>query len=82
MRFILNKDEKLALLQAAGSGVLDTKKIARIADEIRGSNTFLELMEELPDLDEEDIKVVVDCNNEIRQKRGKKPIELQPKTAD
>lgn len=47
MRFTLNKEEKLAFLQAATLGVLDTRKIPRIAREIQGSNAFLELMMEL-----------------------------------
>lgn len=47
MRFILNKEEKLAFLQAATLGVLDTRKIPRIYREIQGSNAFLELMMEL-----------------------------------
>ena len=47
MRFTLNKEEKLAFLQAATLGVLDTRKIPRIYREIQGSNAFLELMMEL-----------------------------------
>ena len=47
MRFTLSKEEKLAFLQAATLGVLDTRKIPRIAREIQGSNAFLELMMEL-----------------------------------
>ena len=47
MRFTLNKEEKLAFPQAATLGVLDTRKIPRIAREIQGSNAFLELMMEL-----------------------------------
>ena len=47
MRFVLDKDEKLAFLRAATFGVLDTRKIPRIYREIQGSNAFLELMMEL-----------------------------------
>ena len=47
MRFVLDKEEKLAFLQAATLGVLDTRKIPRIYREIQGSNAFLELMMEL-----------------------------------
>ena len=47
MRFVLDKQEKLAFLQAATLGVLDTRKIPRIYREIQGSNAFLELMMEL-----------------------------------
>lgn len=43
----MNKEEKLAFLQAATLGVLDTRKIPRIYREIQGSNAFLELMMEL-----------------------------------
>lgn len=47
MKIRLSKEEKLALLQAASVGLLDTRKIARIVDEIRGCNPFLELMMQL-----------------------------------
>ena len=47
MRFTLSKEEKLAFLQAATLGVLDTRKIPRIYREIQGSNAFIELMMEL-----------------------------------
>lgn len=47
MKIRLSKEEKLVLLQAASVGLLDTRKIARIVDEIRGSNPFLELMMQL-----------------------------------
>ena len=54
MRFTLNKEEKLAFLQAATLGVLDTRKIPRIAREIQGSNAFLELMMELDAQEDEE----------------------------
>lgn len=54
MRFVLDKDEKLAMLQAATLGVLDTRKIPRIAREIQGSNAFLELMMELDAQEDEE----------------------------
>ena len=47
MKIRLDKEEKLALLEASSIGVLDTRKIARIVSEIRGSNAFLDLMMEL-----------------------------------
>lgn len=49
MKIKLNKEEKAALLVAVSKGVLDTRKIQRIYDEIKGCNDFLELMKELPD---------------------------------
>lgn len=54
MRFVLDKDEKLAFLRAATFGVLDTRKIPRIAREIQGSNAFLELMMELDAQEDEE----------------------------
>ena len=54
MRFTLNKEEKLAFLQAATFGELDTRKIPRIAREIQGSNAFLELMMELDAQEDEE----------------------------
>ena len=54
MKFALDKDEKLALLQAATLGILDTRKIPRITKEIQGRNAFLELMIEL-DAQEDEI---------------------------
>lgn len=52
MKITLTKEEKLALLQATSTGVLDTKRIPRIESEIRGSNAFEELMKSLPDLED------------------------------
>lgn len=54
MRFTLSKEEKLAFLQAATLGVLDTRKIPRIYREIQGSNAFLELMMELDAREDEE----------------------------
>lgn len=51
MKFVLTREEKLALLQAASTGELDTKRIPRIEKEIRGQNAFLELMQSLPDVE-------------------------------
>lgn len=52
MKLNLDKEEKLALLQAASVGVLDTRKIPRIYKEIQGHNPFLELMMETEDEEE------------------------------
>lgn len=52
MKITINREEKIELLKAVKSGVLDTTKIPRIETEIRGSNPFLELMMSLPDEDD------------------------------
>lgn len=69
MRFTLNKEEKLAFLQAATLGVLDTRKIPRIAREIQGSNAFLELMMELDAQEDEE-------NQAGNTNKGNKEVEL------
>ena len=51
MKITLTREEKAALLLAASKGELDTNKVPRIYEEIKGCNPFLELMKELPDSD-------------------------------
>ena len=52
MKIQLSKEEKNALLEAVMSGVLDTRKIERIENEIKGANPFEELMKSLPEIED------------------------------
>ena len=53
MKFDLTREEKLALLKAASTGILDTNDIPRLYIEISHSNAFEELMMSVCDDDEE-----------------------------
>ena len=47
MKIALNKGEKAYLLVAVSKGELDTSKIPRLYNEIKGNNDFLDLMKQL-----------------------------------
>ena len=47
MKIALNKEEKAYLLVAVSKGELDTSKIPRLYNEIKGNNDFLDLMKQL-----------------------------------
>ena len=47
MKIVLNKEEKAYLLVAVSKGELDTSKIPRLYNEIKGNNDFLDLMKQL-----------------------------------
>lgn len=79
MKITLTPSEKAELLKAVAKGELDTKKIERLYRLMRDNNEFIELMRSLPDLNEEDFNVVIESNNQIRQSRGKKPLEIVAK---
>ena len=47
MKIALNKEEKAYLLVAVSKRELDTSKIPRLYNEIKGNNDFLDLMKQL-----------------------------------
>ena len=47
MKITLTKEEKTELLKAVAKGELDTAKIPRLFNEIKGVDRFMELMMEL-----------------------------------
>ncbi len=53
MKIWLNSAEKKAFLQAAVNGYLDTSSVPELVERIQdGKNTFLEMMKQLPDIEE------------------------------
>lgn len=52
MKLKLTKEEKAALLVAVSKGELDTAKIPRLYQEIKGNNDFSDLLKQL-DADED-----------------------------
>lgn len=76
MKITLTQSEKSELLKAVAKGELDTKNIERLYRLMRDNNDFYDLMRQLPDLDEEDFNIVIESNNQIRQNRGKKALEI------
>lgn len=49
MKIQLNRTDKVELLKAIQSGVLDTQKVPSLYQCLEGGNAFLELMKSLPD---------------------------------
>ena len=51
MKITLTREDKVELLKAVQSGVLDTLKVPSLFQCLEGGNAFLELMKSLPDED-------------------------------
>lgn len=51
MKIQLSREDKVGLLKAVQSGVLDTWKVPSLFQCLEGGNAFLELMKALPDED-------------------------------
>lgn len=51
MKIQLNREDRVQLLKAVQSGVLDTLKVPSLFQCLEGGNAFLELMKSLPDED-------------------------------
>ena len=51
MKIQLNREDRVQLLKAVQSGVLDTWKVPSLFQCLEGGNAFLELMKSLPDED-------------------------------
>ena len=49
MKITLTREDKVELLKAVQSGVLDTLKVPSLFQCLEGGNAFLELMKALPD---------------------------------
>lgn len=49
MKITLTREDKVELLKAVQSGVLDTLKVPSLFQSLEGGNAFLELMKALPD---------------------------------
>ena len=66
MKIPLNKQMKIALLEAVKNSELDTLKIDAILKEIHGKNEFLELMKTATAADDQKIQIeIIDRRDQV-----------------